>query len=406
MMKILVFTPSPPNEYNRIRLLNELKILNKLAEVTLVTLVTNEYEAHDLSENAYLCHKIIGVTTSKLRSYLSCCLALTTNSSLRSAYCSVPKLHKIASELALEDFDVVWIKRLRMAQYGRYFCTSKVVVDLTDSMELYYKRLCQLNLSGLNLLVSHYEKKILAEYENQIVKSYKTIVCSDVDANYIQKPEDLPVHNVTVIPNVVDLEKFNYQSPKQGSMVFKIGFFGVFSACPNEDAAWWLGTEIYPHLQHKFTNIECEIIGLSPSKRLLKLQKKSKIKVMGRVPNICDIVHQWDAFLCPLRSGAGVKNKILQCLALGVPVIATPLSLEGLINICVDEHLLVASTTQEFTEQLGKLKNDPELSLKLAESGRQYVENHYSFDSLEHSIKEMFNNFYSISQKNVEEIIP
>ncbi len=387
-MKILVLTPSPPNEYNRIRLLNELKAMSNFAQITLVSLVTNKDEAEDLAINSYLCQRVSGINAPKIGSYISCFIALFKQDSLRSAYCNFPKFHQVVSQFAQENFDLIYIKRLRMAQYAKYFKTEKVVVDATDSMGLYYERLQQLNLRGFNTIITNYENQILSNYEKQIAKSYQMIVCSKIDSSYIEKSANLAPDTIQVIPNVVDLAKFQYQQPSSWNNAIKIGFFGVFSASTNEDAAWWLGTEIHSYLKQTFPLLKCEIVGLFPSKRLLKLQV-SGLKVTGYVPNLSDLVYSWNAFLCPLRSGAGVKNKILQCLAFGVPVIATSLSTEGLVDIKPNEHLLLANNVLEFAEQLIRLNNEPELVLKLSQSGRQYVEKYYSLDSLEDCMKNL-----------------
>jgi len=391
-MKILVLTPSPPNEYNRIRLLNNLKAMSRFAQVTLVSLVTNSYEAGDLKKNSDLCERVIGVNAQKAWSYFSCLLALLKNKSLRSAYCDFPEFHRLMDQLSKEDFDLIYIKRLRMVQYAYHFNSSKVIVDTTDSMGLYYDRLCKLKLSYLQSIVSKYEKSRLSKYESHVARSYRLIVCSSINSAYIERAAGLPLGTVKVLPNVVDLEKFQYRSTLESSEQLKIGFLGVFSAATNEDAAWWLATDIYPRLQKEFFSVECEIIGLFPSKRLLKL-KSPGLKVMGHVSDVSPIIHRWHAFVCPLRSGAGVKNKILQCLALGVPVIATPLSIEGLVDIQVGKHLLLANNVQEFVQQLLSLKAEPQLALNFSQYGRQYVENYYSLDSLEESMKELFKDF-------------
>jgi glycosyltransferase involved in cell wall biosynthesis len=391
-MKILVLTPSPPNEYNRIRLLNNLKVMSRFAQITLVSLVTNPYEADDLKKNSNLCERVIGVNAPKAWSYFSCLLALLKNKSLRSAYCDFPEFHRLMDQLSKKDFDLIYIKRLRMVQYAYHFDASKVIVDATDSMGLYYDRLCKLRLSYLQFIISKYEKSRLRKYESHVARLYRLIVCSSVDSAYIERAAGLPLGTVKMLPNVVDLEKFQYRSTLESSKQLRIGFLGVFSAATNEDAAWWLATEIYPNLQTEFLSIECEIVGLFPSKRLLKL-KNSGLTIMGYVSDVSHVMHRWDAFVCPLRSGAGVKNKILQCFALGVPVIATPLSIEGLVDLQVGKHLLLANNVQEFVQQLLSLKAEPQLALNLSQCGRQYVENHYSLDSLGKSMKECFKNF-------------
>ncbi|CAC5339780.1 putative Glycosyltransferase [Planktothrix rubescens CCAP 1459/22] len=365
--------------------------MSHFARISAATLVTNKYEAEDLAKISDLCQKAIGINAPKTWSYISCFLALFKQSSLRSAYCDFPEFHRVVSQLASENFDLIYIKRLRMAQYAKHFENDKVI-DGTDSMGLYYERLCQLNFYGFRAIINNYESKILSNYEKQIAQSYRMVVCSELDSSYIEKSAKLDSGTIKVIPNVVDLDKFQYQAPSSWSNSIKIGFFGIFSASTNEDAAYWLGTDIYPYLKQKFPLLECEIVGLFPSKRLLKLQSLG-LRIIGYVPNLSDVVYSWNVFLCPLRSGAGVKNKILQCLAMGVPVIATSLSIEGLVDIQANEHLLLANNVSEFAEQLIRLNNEPELVLNLSQSGRKYVEKYYSLETLENCMKNFLSNY-------------
>ena len=365
--------------------------MSHFARISAATLVTNKYEAEDLAKISDLCQKAIGINAPKTWSYISCFLALFKQSSLRSAYCDFPEFHRVVSQLASENFDLIYIKRLRMAQYAKHFENDKVI-DGTDSMGLYYERLCQLNFYGFRAIINNYESKILSNYEKQIAQSYRMVVCSELDSSYIEKSAKLDSGTIKVIPNVVDLDKFQYQAPSSWSNSIKIGFFGIFSASTNEDAAYWLGTDIYPYLKQKFPLLECEIVGLFPSKRLLKLQSLG-LRIIGYVPNLSDVVYSWNVFLCPLRSGAGVKNKILQSLAMGVPVIATSLSIEGLVDIQANEHLLLANNVSEFAEQLIRLNNEPELVLNLSQSGRKYVEKYYSLETLENCMKNFLSNY-------------
>ena len=307
-MKILLLTPSPPNEYNRIRLLNILKSMSKFAEITLVSLVANEHEANDLRKYSYLCKRVISISTNKIPSYMSCFLALFKNCSLRVAYCNLAKLHKTISKLTSENFDLIYIKRLRMAQYAQYFERQKVIVDATDSMALYYQRLCKLNLSILEKIVSNYESQPISKYENQIAKLYKLVVCSNKDSSYIEKSADLPRGKVEVIPNVVDLEKFQYKLPQVWSKKPKNWFFlVVFSASTNEDAALWLANEIHPYLRQEFPTLESEIIGLFPPKRLLELQVAG-LNIVGHTSNLCYRVNQWNAFFVSAAIWCGCKK--------------------------------------------------------------------------------------------------
>ena len=87
----------------------------------------------------------------------------------------------------------------------------------------------------------------------------------------------------------------------------------------------------------------------------------------------------------------------MQCLALGVPIIATSLSVEGLTGISADKQFLLANNLLEFAEQLVRLSNDPNLAFQISQAGRQYVEKYYSLKTLD----KYMNNLCSIYSENI-----
>jgi glycosyltransferase involved in cell wall biosynthesis len=104
------------------------------------------------------------------------------------------------------------------------------------------------------------------------------------------------------------------------------------------------------------------------------------VHVTGGVPDVRPYLEQAGIFVCPLRYGTGVKNKLLAALAMRKPAVATRRSLEGL-ELRADEHVLVADEPADFAAQTVRLMDDADLARRLAESGRSFVERRYSWDS-------------------------
>ena len=100
--------------------------------------------------------------------------------------------------------------------------------------------------------------------------------------------------------------------------------------------------------------------------------------VTGSVDDIRPYVQSAGIYICPLRYGSGVKNKILAAMAMGKPVVATPVSLEG-IEVRGDHDVLIADSPGEFAAKVSKLLADEVLAKKLGENGCRLVRDKYSW---------------------------
>jgi glycosyltransferase involved in cell wall biosynthesis len=109
----------------------------------------------------------------------------------------------------------------------------------------------------------------------------------------------------------------------------------------------------------------------------LRALHNSVIDVTGRVPDVQPYLAQSTVFVCPLRMGAGLKNKVLEALAAGIPVVATPLSFDG-INTEHGRDALVAEVNTMADLVISLLKN-PDLQRQLAHNGRRLLEECYSW---------------------------
>jgi glycosyltransferase involved in cell wall biosynthesis len=106
------------------------------------------------------------------------------------------------------------------------------------------------------------------------------------------------------------------------------------------------------------------------------------VTVTGYVDDLRDYVNKATVVLCPVRVGAGTRNKILQAMAMRRPVVSTPLGAEGL-EYEEGRDLLIASDAESFAVQTLRLLDDSQLAETLAENGRNLVQQHYSVNLLE-----------------------
>jgi glycosyltransferase involved in cell wall biosynthesis len=269
-----------------------------------------------------------------------------------------------------------------MAQYARNFPPKKVWIDLTDSMSLYYTRLSNIKVPLIDKLIGLYEKKIFRPFEKKVVQTYKTIYCSKVDHDYAQKLGSGYTQLSLVIPNVVDINDFPFFEHTKNAPLYKICYWGMLDAPFNYTAVELLVNDIFPKLLEKSTNFRLDIIGPNAPEHLLKKQSEF-ITFSGYVSDLVHKLSEIDLFVCPLILGTGVKNKILQSIACGLPVLTTSIGaegIEGIEDLIEKKMMTIENNVDLFPDLIIKLSQN----LKNINSSemRNFIEKYYSIQSL------------------------
>lgn len=200
-----------------------------------------------------------------------------------------------------------------------------------------------------------------------------SIYVSSLDADTYRK--FFPRRAVAVVPNGVDTEFFR---PMVGGVpTSMVVFEGNMNFHANVDAAQRLVREILPLVQQRIPTARAVLVGRDPSPEASQLAG-SAVEVTGTVPDIRPYLARASVFACPMRLGSGIKNKILQAWAMGMPVIATPESLGGL-SARDGENILVRDDVRAFAKAVCDVMTDPALAMRLGAAGRATVESEYSW---------------------------
>jgi glycosyltransferase involved in cell wall biosynthesis len=203
----------------------------------------------------------------------------------------------------------------------------------------------------------------------------RVIVVSEPDrAELLALNPALPVE---VIPNGVDTIYFRRARARRRARALL--FVGNYDYPPNVDAALRLARDILPQVRRQLPDARLWLVGHAPPPELRALADDT-IKVTGRVPDVRPYLARAGVFVSPLRLGAGIKNKILEALAVGCPVAATPLSVDG-IAVKDGESALIADG-DGLSAAAVRLLSDPALAGHLADCGRALIEAHYSWSSV------------------------
>jgi len=386
-MKILFITPTLPSRISRIRAYNILRYLSKRHQIYLLSFIDSEQKKRKIEQIEGFCASVETVKLAPWHSYFNCALHLFSPLPLRVAYYKSGKMaEKIKEILKREKFDLVYIKRKRMAQYGEVINGIPKVLDLSDAVSLHYQRaLKKANIFRKALYLEEYIKTL--KYEVDISKKFnRTILCSPVDLEFLKTNATEPLDSLAYISTGVDTE---YYRPR-GLEVEpnSILFSGVMGAFVNIDAARYLILGMLPLIRKMIPSVKLYIVGPASPYSLRRLAKDNQIIITGYVDDLRDYIEKVTVVVCPMRTGTGFRNKICQALAMRKPVVSTSLGTEGL-GVVPGEHLLIADNPQDFAQKTVQLLQDKALQDRLGQKGFELIKSQYSLEVLEEKMNHL-----------------
>jgi glycosyltransferase involved in cell wall biosynthesis len=268
---------------------------------------------------------------------------------------------------------------IQVYEYARAVKPLPAMITPYESYSLYLRRMVEGEhprafLQGLR---DRLQLRIARSFESWMFNHYRrVIVVSDRDRDELQTLN--PGLPVDVIPNGVDLEYFQPEGKPRDPLALL--FTGNYEYAPNVDAGLRLATAIFPRLRERIPGAKLWIVGNAPPPELQAVASDA-ITVTGRVEDMRLYLEQAAVFVCPLRLGAGIKNKVLEALAMRCPVIATTLSLDG-IAVNDGQEVLIANTDDEFVDVTMHLLGDTEKRERLGANGRALIEAQYSWSQV------------------------
>ncbi len=221
---------------------------------------------------------------------------------------------------------------------------------------------------------------LLRRYEQHYCSKFNQIVVTTLqDRQHIQA-----YHldaEIKIIANGVDLNRFPMRSVDPGG--HKLIFAGAMDIGSNIDAVKFLSEDVFPEIQKRYADVTLEIVGARPVPSVLELGEQSGITVLGGVPSMVEYLHNSTICLVPMRTGFGIKNKTLEAMAAGVPVVASDRGLEGLeVDGGVPLRALRANTLSEYVDAISKLFEDALLREKLSKNARSLIVTQYTWERM------------------------
>ena len=270
----------------------------------------------------------------------------------------------------------------------REFAPSATVIY--DTVDLHWVResrrfsLGRPSLSGSNGVIPAQGPKAAAllELELAMVRaSDVTVAVTDDERSQILR--HVSDARVSVIPTIH--ENATDVPPVAGRR--GLLFVGGFEHPPNVDAVTFLVREVMPLVWNMVGEMPVTIVGASPSREVEELAG-SRVDVRGWVADLTPLLESARAMVVPVRFGAGVKGKITQGMAAGLPVVTTPVGAEGLEGVD-NENMLVGDTTEALAERIVRIAEDDALWQTLSSGGQRLVAANCSLEVLDERMREL-----------------
>lgn len=214
----------------------------------------------------------------------------------------------------------------------------------------------------------------LAAYERTLYKDFdRHIIISGQDKERLKLPSK---KFITVVPNGVD-ESFSEVNNAGAS--YDLVFVGNLGYGPNKDAVMFLVDQILPALKERGIQASLLIAGARPSKKIKRMDHRPDVTVLGWVSDIRNAYREGRIFVAPMMSGLGLQNKILEAMSAGLPCITTTM-VNNAIGAEHGKQILIADDAQGFADHILFLLLNPEASISIAMSGKEFVKSRFRWE--------------------------
>jgi len=287
-------------------------------------------------------------------------------------------MRRLIDRLADEvRFDIVHADQLNMAQYAVRVPDASKVLDAHNALWLLYKRLWETMKSGPKKWLLGRDWRLIKLYEGEVCREFDAVLAvSSTDQAALYEAIGEPLE-ITVIPIAVDVDEVAPIARRTNAN--HILHIGTMYWPPNIDGVRWFVDEVYPRVRAKRPDVCLDVIGANPPKDLMDLnQKEIGIRVTGYVDDPTPFLEETGVMVVPVRAGGGMRVKILNAMAQGLPIVTTTLGCEG-IAVESGLHLLIADTPDEFAQAILYLLSNPSLAAEMGDNGRKLVQATYDY---------------------------
>lgn len=394
-MKILIvspFFPYPLDSGGAIRIYNLLKHLAASHNITLLCHTEREQEAYKRELLPY-CEVITIPQNHRSRRWIFHARHLLSNLPYSLVQIDVT-FEKALTAICERGFDIVQFEFLSLAHYvSRLPASVKTVVVEHYIATESRRRLAKISKPGLKRIYYGLDFPKIAMYEQRVLNQFD--LCFVTSREDERKLLNRGIGSKIVLsPNGVDTKYFRPfddtrlepGSHRNPSLVY----MGAFHLEPaNVDGLEYLLKRVLPLVEQQIPGVKLEVIGRGLNGSFIDKYARRHVSFHGYVEDVRPILGRAHALLLPLRGGSGTKIRVLTAMAMGVPVVATPVAAEG-IEAKQEEHILLGDTPENLAQYCVRLLSDRDLNENMGSAGRKLVEDNYSWETVAQDLDRVY----------------
>ncbi|WP_153110303.1 TIGR03087 family PEP-CTERM/XrtA system glycosyltransferase [Propionivibrio limicola] len=378
--------PYPPNKGDKVRSYHLLKHLAAAHRVYLGTFIDDPQDEGFVDRVAELCAGMhiahLSPPLAKLRSLAG----LLTHEALTLPYYRDKALQAwVGWTLREAKIDAVVVFSSAMAQYvlgAEAVQGVRMLVDFVDVDSAKWSQYAANHRWPLSWLYRREGGRLL-DFERRVARQAdQSFFVTDEETALFLRFAPECAECVHPMNNGVDAEFFSPEHPlpsPYGADERALVFTGAMDYWPNIDAVSWFVAEILPSLLERHPTLRFYIAGRSPDPAVRALAGEHVV-VTGTVPDVRPYLRHAALAVAPLRLARGIQNKVLEAMAIGVPVLASR-ECAAPIDAEAGRDFLIAGSADEYREQIDSLLADPALAASIGRAGRQRVLARYSWEA-------------------------
>ena len=380
--------PYPPNKGDKIRAFHQIQYLAKRHRLHVACLIDAEEDRAHVAHLTPLCASLDTAWRGGLAPKLRAAGALLGGGSLSVAAFHVPELERrVARRLESEPIDVAIVFSSQMGQYVSPEAPYPTIVDFVDVDSEKWRDYAERSRWPLSWLYRA-EAARLGQYERALARRHEeSVFVAENEADLFRTSAGGV--RARAIPNGVDLEYYRRRSGDRGAAP-NLVFVGMMDYFPNVDAVVWFVEEILPLVRKDHPDAMLRIVGRNPTRRVLSLGRHPGVRVVGGVADVRPYLVDAAVSVAPFRIARGLQNKVLEAMAMEVPVVGTPFAFQG-ITATPDDGIRRAEDPASFARTVSDLLRDPNLRAEMGLRGRSFVERHHRWQDHGQALEKLLN---------------
>lgn len=384
--------PYPPNRGDRIRSFRLLEYMSKIADVDLATLCDQPPTQEYVDKLQSYCQRTAFIPWRPFGRWIHAGISLLTGSTMTEGLFSSSALRRqIKSWAAETDYDRVVVFCSSMYPYSRLSELKNVplitdIVDV-DSQKWFDYAAVSNGITGIiKRLLFSLEGRRLRKKEIEIAQtSVRTLAVSEDEVRLYRSFCPESIHDKIIpLSNGVDSDFFSpdAQYDKPDLIPYRLVFVGAMDYRANLDGIEWFLDSVWGKLKQQHPQTELDLVGSNPGEKARRLAKTDGVNLIGRVDDVRPYIHRSSAVVIPLRVARGIQNKTLEAMAMSKPVLASPMSLQGIDN-SVTRYAWSCNEPQSWIDAFSEVfnSNNNDKTTTRASNGRQAIVDSYSWSA-------------------------